>query len=65
MMRKHVLYQVSYDGLVAMWAVVDTKAANHQMAFHETEDEARKAAWYEEERWYKCTPVDEERPSAG
>ncbi len=50
-------YTVMYDDVVDSWAVVDTKAAGLVVAFHKREEEAKDAAWGEEERWYKCYPL--------
>jgi len=50
-------YQVRYVKKINSWAVVDTKAANRVIELHDQKNGADDAAWYEEERWYKCTPV--------
>jgi len=55
-------YQVMYDDLVSIWAVVDTMAHGRKLSRHAGEKEARDAAWREEERWYKCS--GEEEPAA-
>lgn len=49
-------YQVLYDDLVAAWAVIDTKIHGRRIAHHASKEDAKKAAWFEEERWYKCSP---------
>ncbi len=46
-------YKVMYDDLIDKWAVVDTKAAGLAIDFHDMEEDARNAAWGEEERWYR------------
>lgn len=55
-------YQVRYVEKIKSWAVVDTKVGNKVIALHDQKNGADDAAWYEEERWYKCTP--EQRDAA-
>ncbi len=50
-------YQVRYVEKIKSWAVVDTKAADRVLALHDQKNGADDAAWYEEERWYKCSSV--------
>ena len=50
-------YQVRYVREIKSWAVVDTKAADRVIELHDQKNGADDAAWFEEERWYKCSPA--------
>ncbi|MBT4933756.1 MAG: hypothetical protein HOL66_13555 [Rhodospirillaceae bacterium] len=50
-------YQVKYVEKIKSWAVVDSKVGDRVLALHDQKKSADDAAWYEEERWYKCTPI--------
>ncbi len=53
-------YQVRYVEKIKSWAVVDTKVGNKVIELHDKKNGADDAAWYEEERWYKCTSVQDD-----
>ena len=50
-------YQVRYVDQIRSWVVVDSKVGDKVLALHDKEQSAKDAAWAEEERWYKCTPI--------
>ena len=50
-------YQVRYVEKIKSWAVVDSKVGGRVIELHDQKNGADEAAWYEEERWYKCTPA--------
>ncbi len=52
-------YQVRYVREIKSWAVVDTKVGDKVIQLHDRKNSADDAAWYEEERWYKCSPVSD------
>lgn len=52
-------YQVRYVKEIKSWAVVDTKVGDRVIELHDEKQGAHDAAWYEEERWYKCSPVSD------
>ncbi|MBC8268912.1 MAG: hypothetical protein H8E36_09210 [Rhodospirillaceae bacterium] len=53
-------YQVRFVEKINSWTVVDTKVGGKVIALHDQKKSADAAAWYEEERWYKCTPSQDE-----
>ena|GEM_PF-1454796 len=52
-------YRTIYDDKTDLWAVIDTRVGSKIIQRHNNKKEAMDAAWFEEERWYKCTPLDD------
>ena len=49
-------YTVRYDEFASAWTVIDTKSLGLVIGIHDNADDAKDAAWAEEERWFKCHP---------
>ncbi len=48
-------YQVRFDLCGRSWLVIDTRAGGRVVGRYETSGQARRGAWDQEERWYKCS----------
>ena len=48
-------YRVQFDKVARKWAVIDTYRMPLPMLHCATKEEARSRAWWEEQRWFKCT----------
>jgi len=58
-------YQVRFEPETGDWTVIDSKVGGRILQRHADREDAKQAAWYEEERWYKCTPPDAMAGGAG
>lgn len=52
-------YKVQFNSRDMKFLVVDTQRVDHPVAAFPTLEQARERARWEEQRWFKCTPDDE------